>query len=69
VVLADIVEFQAAAVAGGGGALEIALDRFGRAPDHVAAIIVPRIRCRSNGSISRTKNQTYSKLHCVWLLH
>jgi hypothetical protein len=60
--LEDIVEFQAAAVAGGGGgALEIAIDRFGRAPDHVAAIIVPRIRCCSNSSssISRTKNQTY----------
>jgi hypothetical protein len=58
--LEDIVGFQAAAVAGGGGggALEIAIDRFGRAPDHVAAIIVPRIRCCSN-SISRTKNQTY----------
>jgi len=61
--LEDIVGFQAAAVAGGGGgggALEIAIDRFGRAPDHVAAIIVPRIRCcSSSSSISRTKNQTY----------
>ncbi len=51
------MEFQAAAVAGGGGgALEIAIDRFGRAPDHVSAIIVPRIRCCS---ISKMKNQTY----------
>jgi hypothetical protein len=52
-------------------ALEIAINRFGPAPDHVAAIIVPRIRwCSScSSSISRTKNQTYWKLHCVWLLH
>jgi hypothetical protein len=45
-VLEDIVESQqaAAVAAGGGEALEIAINRFGPAPDHVAAIIVPRIR-------------------------
>jgi hypothetical protein len=42
--LEDIVESQAAAVAAGGEALEIAINRFGPAPDHVVAIIVPRIR-------------------------